>query len=113
MAIFVRVVELGSFATAAKEADVSATMVAKHVSALETRLGARLLNRTTRRQRLTEVGKLYYDRCKALLTDVDAAESSVSAMRATPRGTLRITAPVSFGTRRLAPALAEFLQLYP
>lgn len=113
MAIFVRVVELGGFATAAKEADISATMVAKHVNALEVRLGARLLNRTTRRQSLTEVGKVYYDRCKALLADVDAAESSVSAMRATPRGTLRITAPVSFGTRRLAPALAEFLQLYP
>jgi DNA-binding transcriptional LysR family regulator len=113
MAVFVRVVELGGFATAAKEADISATMVAKHVNALETRLGARLLNRTTRRQSLTEVGKLYYDRCKALLADVDAAESSVSALRATPRGTLRITAPVSFGTRRLAPAFAEFLRLYP
>jgi len=113
MAIFVRVVELGGFAIAAEEADISATMVAKHIQALEARLAARLLNRTTRRQSLTEVGKLYYDRCKALLADVEAAESSISALQSAPRGTLRITAPVSFGARRLAPALAEFLSLYP
>ena len=104
MAIFVRAVDLSGFAPAAKEADISATMVAKHVNSLEARLGARLLNRTTRRQSLTEVGKLYYDRCKTLLAEVDAAESSVSALRASPRGTLRLTAPVSFGTRRLAAA---------
>jgi DNA-binding transcriptional LysR family regulator len=113
MAIFVRAVDLSGFAPAAKEADISATMVAKHVNSLEARLGARLLNRTTRRQSLTEVGKLYYDRCKTLLAEVDAAESSVSALRASPRGTLRLTAPVSFGTRRLAAALPEFLRLYP
>src|SRR5262249_51963365 len=108
MAVFVRTVELGSFATAAKEVDVSATMVAKHIKSLEGRLGAKLLNRTTRRQSLTEVGKLYYDRCKTLLAEVDAAESSVSALRAIPRGTLRLTAPVSFGTRRLSASLADF-----
>lgn len=113
MAIFVQVVQLGSFAAAAQEADISATMVAKHIKALEARLGARLLNRTTRRQSLTEVGKLYYDRCRALLAEVDATETSVSAMRAAPRGTLRVSAPVSFGTRRLAPAIAEFLRRYP
>ncbi len=113
MSIFVRVVELNSFAAAAQEAEMSATMVAKHIRALEARLGSRLLNRTTRRQSLTEVGQLFYDRCKLLLAEVDAVESSVSALRGTPRGTLRITAPVSFGTRQLAPALAEFTQLYP
>lgn len=113
MGIFVQVVELGSFAAAAKAANLSATMIAKHVSALEKRLGSRLLYRTTRRHGLSEVGKLYYDRCKSLLADVEAAESSVSLLQGAPRGTLRITAPVSFGTRRLAPALAEFLRLYP
>lgn len=113
MAVFVRVVQLGGFAAAAQEVDISATMVAKHIKALETRLGARLLNRTTRRQSLTEVGKLYFDRCKSLLAEVESAESSVGALRATPRGTLRVSAPLSFGTRRLAPALAEFLRLYP
>lgn len=113
MSIFVRVVELGGFAAAAREADISATMVAKHVRELETRLGARMLNRTTRRQSLTEVGRLFYDRSKSILAEVDAAESSISALRATPRGTLRVTAPVSFGTRRLAPALVDYLQLHP
>lgn len=113
MSIFVQVVQSGGFAAAAQEADISATMVAKHVKALEARLGARLLNRTTRRQSLTEAGKLYYDRCRSLLADVDAAETSISAMRAAPRGTLRVSAPVSFGTRRLAPAMAEFLRRYP
>lgn len=113
MSIFVRVVELNSFAAAAQEAEMSATMVAKHIRALEARLGSRLLNRNTRRQSLTEVGKLYYDRCKLLLAEIDAVESSVSALHSAPRGTLRVTAPVSFGTRRLAPALAEFVRLYP
>jgi DNA-binding transcriptional LysR family regulator len=113
MSIFVRVVALGGFAAAAREADISATMAAKHVQALEARLGARLLHRTTRRQSLTEIGRIYYDRCKSLLAEVDAAESSVSRLRVTPRGTLRVTAPVTFGTRRLVPALAEFLRLHP
>jgi DNA-binding transcriptional LysR family regulator len=113
MSIFVRVVTLGGFAAAAREADISATMVAKHVQALEAHLGSRLLNRTTRHQRLTEVGEVYYDRCKKLLSEVDAADSSVSHLRAAPRGILRIAAPVTFGTRRLVPALADYLQQCP
>jgi DNA-binding transcriptional LysR family regulator len=113
MSVFVRAVELGGFAAAAKEANISATMVAKHVRALESRLGSRLLNRTTRRQSLTEPGRLYYERCKAVLTEVDALESSVDALRNAPRGTLRIASPVSFGARRLAPALAEFAHRHP
>jgi DNA-binding transcriptional LysR family regulator len=94
---------------AAREADISATMAAKHVQTLEARLGSRLLNRTTRRQSLTEVGRIYYDRCKRLLAEVDAVDSSMSQLQAAPRGTLRITASVTFGTRRLAPALAADL----
>lgn len=113
MGVFVQVVELGSFAAAAKAANLSATMIAKHVSALERRLGSRLLYRTTRRQGLTEVGKIYFDRCKSLLAEVEAAECSVSLLQGSPRGTLRITAPVTFGARRLAPALAEFLRIHP
>jgi DNA-binding transcriptional LysR family regulator len=113
MSIFVRVVTLGGFAAAAREADMSATMVAKHVQALEAHLGSRLLNRTTRHQRLTEVGEIYFERCRKLLSEVDAADSSVSQLRAAPRGTLRIAAPVTFGTRRLIPALADFLGQYP
>jgi DNA-binding transcriptional LysR family regulator len=113
MAVFVRVVELGGFAAAAKEAEMSPAMAAKHVVALESRLGARLLHRSTRRRSLTEVGHLYFDHCKRLLAAVDAAESSVSELRAAPRGTLRMTAPVSFGTQRLAPALKDFLLEHP
>jgi DNA-binding transcriptional LysR family regulator len=113
MQVFVRVVELGGFAAAAREAAISATMAAKHVQALETRMHARLLHRTTRSQSLTEAGKLYYDRCKKLLAELDSAEASISELRATPRGILRITAPVSFGSRALVPALADLARAYP
>ena len=113
MSIFVRVVALGGFAAAARESNLSATMVAKHVQALESHLGAKLLQRTTRRQSLTEAGQVYHAHCRHLLADIDSADRSVSQLRATPRGTLRVTAPVTFGTRRLAPALADFLRLYP
>jgi DNA-binding transcriptional LysR family regulator len=113
MSIFVRVVALGGFAAAARESSLSPTMVAKHVQALEAQLGSKLLNRTTRRQSLTEAGQIYHAHCKRLLADLDAAERSVGQLRAAPRGTLRLTAPVTFGTRRLAPALAELLRVYP
>lgn len=113
MAMFVRVVESGSFAAAAEASGVSPTMAGKHVRAIEERLGARLLHRTTRRQQLTEVGRLYYERCKLVLADVELAERSALELQATPRGNLRITAPMSFGSRRLTPALTEYLQRYP
>jgi DNA-binding transcriptional LysR family regulator len=113
MAVFLRVVALGGFAAAAREAGLSPTMVAKHVQALESHLGSTLLNRTTRRQSLTEAGHVYHAHCKRLLADIDAADRSVGQLRATPRGTLRVTAPVTFGTRRLAPALADFLRTHP
>ena len=113
MSTFLRVVALGGFAAAARECSLSPTMVAKHVQALESHLGSKLLNRTTRRQSLTEAGHIYHDHCKRLLADIDAADRSVGQLRAAPRGTLRVTAPVSFGTRRLAPALADFLRLNP
>lgn len=113
MAVFVRVVELGGFAAAAGERGISPTMAGKHVRALEAHLGARLLNRTTRRQSLTEIGKAWYDRCKSLLGELAAAEESVGRLRAAPRGTLRVSAPVTFGATRLAPALGEFLRRHP
>ncbi|WP_199098995.1 LysR family transcriptional regulator [Dyella sp. ASV21] len=113
MAMFVRVVESGSFSAAAEVARVSPTMAGKHIRAIEERLGARLLHRTTRRQQLTEVGQLYYERCKQVLADVELAEASASELQATPRGRLRLTAPMSFGSRRLTPALTEYLQRYP
>lgn len=109
MAMFVRVVELGSFAAAADASQVSATMVAKHIRTIEQRLGARLLHRTTRRHQLTEVGRLYYERCRSALAEVDLAEASASELQATPRGRLRLVAPVSFGSESLVPALVEYL----
>lgn len=113
MAMFVRVVESGSFAAAAEAAGVSATMAGKQVRAIEQRLGARLLHRTTRRQQLTEVGRLYYERCRQALAGVALAEASASELQATPRGALRMTAPLSFGSRRLMPALSDYLARYP
>jgi len=113
MAMFVRVVEGGSFSAAAEAAGVSPTMVGKLVRAAEQRLGARLLHRTTRRQQLTEVGRLYYERCKQVLADVELAEASASELQAEPRGLLRIVAPVTFGSRRLMPALADYLAANP
>jgi len=113
MAMFVRVVESGSFAAAAAAAGVSATMAGKQVREIEQRLGARLLHRTTRRQQLTEIGRLYYERCKQALAGVALAEASASELQATPRGLLRVTAPLSFGSRRLMPALADYLAQHP
>jgi DNA-binding transcriptional LysR family regulator len=113
MQIFVCAVERGGFAPAAAAFDISPTMASKHIRALEERLGARLLHRTTRRQSLTEVGQLYFERCKVILADVERAEAGAEEARATPRGTLRISAPVSFGARRLAPALVDFMNLFP
>jgi DNA-binding transcriptional LysR family regulator len=109
---FVAVVENGGFAAAARQLGVSATMAGKHISVLELHLGTRLLNRTTRRQSLTEAGSLYYDRCKKLLAQAAEADAAVQALRQFPRGLLRIAAPVTFGSERLAPALATYLERY-
>jgi DNA-binding transcriptional LysR family regulator len=113
MTVFVRVAELGSFTVVADEFEISSTMVGKHVKALEARLGARLIHRTTRRQQLTDIGRLYYERCKNLVEEAAAAEASIDTLRGVPRGLLRVTASVTYGARKIAPALTEFLRLYP
>lgn len=113
MNAFVMAADLGSYARAAERLGVSAQMVAKHVAALEQRLGARLLNRTTRRQSLTELGSAYYERCKHILTEANAADSLAQIMNDTPRGKLRITAPVTFGSYSLIPLITEFLRNHP
>lgn len=113
MEMFVRVVESGSFSAAAEISQVSATMVAKHIRAIEDRLGTRLLHRTTRRQQLSDVGRLYYERCKHVLADVELADASASELQSTPRGRLRLIAPVSFGSHSLVPALREYMDLHP
>lgn len=113
MNAFVTAAELGSYARAAERLGMSAQMVAKHVAALEQRLGARLLNRTTRRQSLTALGSAYYERCKHILTEADAADSLAQIMNDTPRGKLKITAPVTFGSYSLMPMITEFLRNHP
>lgn len=108
---FVRVVEAGGFSAAGRKLNMSTTMVSNHVQALEERLGARLLNRTTRKVSLTEVGQAYYDRCTQILSDIEQADDIAGAMQSTPRGTLRIhthTHMVPF----IAPVVADFLKTY-
>jgi len=113
MAVFVSAADKCGFAAAAKELDLSPTMVAKHVRSLEERVGERLLNRTTRQQSLTEVGRLFYERCRQVLADAEAADACAAEFRNAPRGVLKVHSPVSFGTERLAPALARYLRLNP
>jgi DNA-binding transcriptional LysR family regulator len=110
---FARVVEAGSFARAADRLDLSVSAVSRHVADLESHLGARLLNRTTRRLSLTESGQAFYERCVQLLADLEEAEEAVTAGAIVPRGTLRMTASISFGAGYLAPAIAEFRQRHP
>jgi DNA-binding transcriptional LysR family regulator len=109
---FVRVVDSGGFSAAARRLNMSTTMVSNHVQALEERLGARLLNRTTRKVSLTEVGRAYYDRATQILADLEQADDIAGALQSTPRGTLRVytgTHIVPF----IAPVVTEFLACYP
>lgn len=111
--VFVKVVELGSFARAADRLDISTSACSRYVAELETHLGSRLLNRTTRRLSLTESGQTFYERCVQLLTDLDEAESSAASGTIQPRGTLRLTCAVNFGVHHIAPAVSAFLAQYP
>jgi len=113
MATFVKAVDLGSFAAAAEATGLSPTMVGKHVRYLETRLGVRLLSRTTRRQSLTEFGRAYYDRCRAILEEVAAADALASDHLNTPAGTLRVTMPALLGRICVAPLLLELARRHP
>lgn len=113
MGVFAKSAELGSFAAAAQALGMSAQMVAKHVAALETCLGVTLLNRTTRRQSLTDIGRAYYDRCKVVLAEVDAADSLAQEMLSQPQGVLRVSAPMTFGAFSLTPFVTRYLARYP
>jgi DNA-binding transcriptional LysR family regulator len=113
MEVFVSVVDAGTFTAVAHALDMSTVMVSKHIADLERRLGARLLNRTTRRQSLTEIGELYCEQCRQILEQIRTAESGAETMRATARGTLKVSAPVAFGSECLAPAMASYLDQYP
>lgn len=113
MQVFVSVVELGSFTAAAQAARLSPAMVSKHINALEKRLGSTLLQRTTRSSHLTEIGRSYYQNCKEILSQIAQAEAGAEIMRGKPKGLLTISAPIWFGTMRLAPLVADYLLEYP
>lgn len=113
MQVFTRVAALGSLSGAARALGMSQTMATKHVAALEGRLGARLLHRTTRRLTLTEAGRTYLEAVERILADIDEADAAAAVAANEVRGTLRLNAPVSFGVRELAPLLPELSRRHP
>jgi len=113
MEAFATVVDQGGFTDAARKMGISKSAVSKHVSSLETRLGARLLNRTTRRVSPTEIGLAYYDRARRVLNDAGEADALVSSMQSAPTGLLRISVATDFGVNHMSPILGDFLVDYP
>ena len=113
MTVFAKVVEQGSFARAAERLSISASACSRQVAELEAHLGSRLLNRTTRRLSLTEIGQGFYERCVQLLADLGEAEQAAAETAARPRGTLRLTTSINFGVRHVSPAIGAFLAKYP
>jgi DNA-binding transcriptional LysR family regulator len=111
MLVFARVVQAGSFTAAAAKLAMPKSTVSRKVSELEERLNARLLQRTTRKLSLTDVGRIYYEYCARVVGEIESAERAVSSMQETPRGELRVTAPVNFAF--LSPIITDFLKRYP
>ncbi|MBV9564493.1 MAG: LysR family transcriptional regulator [Bradyrhizobium sp.] len=111
--VFAKVAAAGSLSAAGRAMGLSQTMVTKHLAALETRLGAKLFHRTTRRLSLTDAGRGFLFSCERILADIETAEAAVSADRVTPRGLLRLNVPLVFGVRQIAPRLAAFAQAHP
>ncbi|MGB7990999.1 MAG: LysR family transcriptional regulator [Candidatus Methylophosphatis roskildensis] len=113
MQAFVKIVDGGSLTAAAEALEVSQPSMVRTLAALERELGVRLLNRTTRRMALTDEGREYYARCRAILSAVEEAQASLTARRAAPSGTLRITASVPFGRLFVVPVVMDFLAAHP
>jgi DNA-binding transcriptional LysR family regulator len=109
--VFAKVVQAGSFVGASRELAMPKSTVSRKVAELEARLGARLLQRTTRKLSLTDVGRTYYDHASRVVAQVEEAERAVTRMQETPRGLLRVTMPLNFGF--LAPMVASFMRRYP
>lgn len=113
LAVFVRVVDLGSFTRAAKDLGMSTSQASRAVARLEDRLGTRLLHRTTRRLSSTEAGRALHERAGALLAELDEVEGALRDHGGAVRGTLRVTMPIQFGIRFIAPLAAQFAERYP
>ncbi|MEQ8603036.1 MAG: LysR family transcriptional regulator [Marivibrio sp.] len=113
IAVFAAVVEAGSFTKAGDKLGLSKSAVSKQITKLEERLGAQLMNRTTRRLSLTEVGQAFYERCRRIVAEAEEAELAVTRLQVAPRGILRLSAPVSFGIEHLGPALPDFMAQHP
>lgn len=113
MKLFVRVAELGSFAAVAQQLGVARSVVTRQIAGLEAHLGVKLMARSTRRLSLNSAGTAYLEKCRVILNLVEAAETDVAEERLTPRGNIRMSLPLSFGLKRLAPLLLDFSQRYP
>lgn len=113
MQLFVRVAELGSFAAVAQQMGVARSVVTRQIAGLEAHLGVKLMARSTRRLSLTSAGTAYLEKCRVILNLVEAAETGVAEERLTPRGNIRISLPLSFGLKRVAPLLLDFAARYP
>ncbi|MCG8610745.1 MAG: LysR family transcriptional regulator [Pseudomonadales bacterium] len=113
MVIFAAVVDAKGFSAAAQVLKISTPVVSKRINALEGSLGAKLLNRTTRRISLTEAGNVFYRYCTRVVAEAQAAEAAVTYLHDEPRGLLRITAPVTFGSQQIASVLPDFMARYP
>lgn len=113
LAAFVQVVDSGGFSAAAREMGLSTSFISKQITRLENRLGSRLLNRTTRKISLTDVGRIYFERSKQIILDAEDAERSIHSLSGTPRGHLKISAAVSFGHAYLTSVLPSFMSNFP
>ena len=109
---FVYVAEYESFTKAAKRLGISTAQVSRQVSALEARLNTKLLYRTTRRVSLTEEGRVFYERCRVVLDELNAAEQAVSNLQSKPQGKIKLTAPVTYGEQQLLPLVNDFMLRY-
>ncbi len=113
LAVFTYVVEHGGFTAAAEATQLPKSNISRRIASLEERLGVRLLERTTRKVHVTEIGHIYYQHCRRMLDEADHADLYVEQAMETPRGTLRVSASVTTGQQLLAPLAAEFMTKYP
>lgn len=110
---FVYVAESNSFTQASQQLGISTAQVSRQISALEKRLNTKLFYRTTRKVSLTEEGQIFYQHCRGVLDGLEAAERAITNLQATPQGTIKLTAPVTYGEQQILPLINNFVQLYP